>query len=165
MAICPMNPFPSLTIPTPHRSLLIPSVVDSGAAKCTARRSFSEASRRYLFADPEPVSGDLDAARKAYHAKRAVWSKLDLRQDWADEAFMRGHIKAAGLRAPDSMEPATVSRLRARLARAGVKAPEILVCLGTTLAGYLELNPKLPLWAALALVLEATGRFPPTVAP
>lgn len=29
------------------------------------------------------------------------------------------------------------------------------------LGRFLEVNPKLPLWAALALVLESTGKFTP----
>ena len=104
-------------------------------------------------------SGDLEAAREALSLKRTGWAALDLRQQFADGAWMRCHIKAAGLRAPISIEPATVTRLRSCLKRAGVQGVEILDSLGTTLTGYLKLNPSLPLWAALALVLEATGRF------
>lgn len=72
---------------------------------------------------------------------------------------MRCHIKAAGLRAPNVIEPATVTRLRSFLKRANVIGQDITDSLGTTLAGYLKLNPMLPLWAALGMVLEATGRF------
>jgi len=104
-------------------------------------------------------SGDLDAAREALSLKRAGWAALDLRQQFNDEAWMRCHLKAAGIRAPIVVEPATVTRLRSCLKRAGVQDVEILDSLGTTLTGYLKLNPSLPLWAALALVLEATGRF------
>lgn len=104
-------------------------------------------------------SGDLLAARKARREKKAEWSKLSLRQDWADTVFMRDHLRAAGLQSPDRNEPATVTRLRCLLRRAGVDGPEIMACVGSTLAGYLQRNPSLPLWAALALVLEATGRF------
>ena len=103
--------------------------------------------------------GDLEAAREALSLKRAGWSTLALRQVFADEAWMRYHIKAAGLRAPISIEPATVARLRSCLKRAGVQGVEILDSLGTTLTCYLKLNLSLPLWAALALVLESTGRF------
>lgn len=84
---------------------------------------------------------------------------LGLRQTWADEAFMRQHIKAAGLRAPIHHEPATATRLRSLLRRAGVSGVESAESVGTSLAGFLTLNPRLPLWVALALVLEATGRF------
>ena len=104
-------------------------------------------------------AGDLLAARKARQEKKAEWSKLSLRQDWADAAFMCDHLRAAGLRSPDISEPATVTRLRCLLRRAGVDGPEIMACVGSTLAGYLLRNPSLPLWAALALVLESTGRF------
>lgn len=103
-------------------------------------------------------AGDLKAAAEARKNQIAGWHLLNLRQDFSDAAFMRGHIKAAGLRSPNYMEPATPSRLRAFLKRAKVTPVEALESLGTTLAGYLKLNPLLPLWAALALVLEATGK-------
>ena len=89
----------------------------------------------------------------------AGWNLLNLRQDFADESWMRGHIKAAGLKSPHYLEPASVTRLRSLLKRAKVAPQHIQDSLGTTLAGYLKLNPSLPLWAALALVLEATGQF------
>lgn len=98
------------------------------------------------------------AAHSAKKAKRESWSELKLRQDFADEAFMRDHIKAAGLRAPVRTEPATQPRLRSLLHQAGVTAGDANEATGTTLSGYLKRNPSLPLWAALALVLEATGR-------
>ena len=104
-------------------------------------------------------AGDLVAANAARAAKLAEWAALDLRQDFADETFMRNHIKAAGLRAPNRAEPATTSRLRTQLHRAGIHAPEANEGVGTTVSGYLKQNPRLPLWAALALVLEATGKF------
>ncbi len=94
-------------------------------------------------------------------ALRLKWATLDLRQTFADESFMRGHLRAAGLVIRFNDEPATVSRLRSRLRKAGVTGTEARESLGTDLAGYLEMNPKLPLWAAVALVLEATGRFTP----
>lgn len=105
-----------------------------------------------------PASG-LKAAREARKTKLALWATLDLRQVFADDAWMRDHIEAAGLRAPNQMEPATVTRLRRMLRRAKVTGVEIKDSLGTSLAGFLKLNRRLPLWAALALVLEATGRF------
>ena len=104
-------------------------------------------------------TGDLDAARIARQLKTTSWSKLNLRQAFADETFMRNHIKAAGLRSPNCVEPATVSRLRSMLTRAKVTGPEITASVGTNLGGFLALNPLLPLWAALALVLEATGKY------
>lgn len=105
------------------------------------------------------LSGDLEAARAARQIKVAGWAALPLRQRFLDEAWMREHIKAAGIRAPIRFEPATVPRLRSMLKRAHVTGQEITDSIGTTLAGYLKLNPLLPLWAALALVLEATGKF------
>ena len=104
-------------------------------------------------------TGDLKAANEARKTKLALWATLDLRQDFAGDGWMRDHIKAAGLRVPNQMEPATVTRLRRMLTRAKVAAVEIKDSLGTSLAGFLKLNGRLPLWAALALVLEATGRF------
>ena len=105
------------------------------------------------------TAADLESARQARAAKLAKWATLDLNQDFSDEAFMRQHIKAAGLHAPNWIEPASTSRLRSLLHHAGVDAPEANEAVGTTLSGYLKLNPGLPLWAALALVLEAVGRF------
>jgi hypothetical protein len=104
-------------------------------------------------------AGDLEAMNEARRLKAESWANLNLRQSFADEQFMRHHIKAAGLRCPNRMEPATVCRLRVALKRAGVFGPEVLGSLGTTLGGFLELNPSLPLWAALALALESSGRF------
>ena len=105
------------------------------------------------------LSSYLVAGREALRLKRAEWSKLNLRQTWADEAFMRQHIKAAGLRINHDTEPATVTRLRSLLRRAGVSGVETAESVGVSLAGFLTMNTGLPLWAALALVLEAIGRF------
>jgi hypothetical protein len=45
------------------------------------------------------------------------------------------------------------------LRRVGIYGPDVQECVGTNLKGYLEKNPDLPLWAALALILEASGGF------
>jgi hypothetical protein len=63
------------------------------------------------------------------------------------------------LRVSDNIEPATVTRLRSLLRRAGVQGSETAASVGTDLVGFLMLNPLLPLWAAVALILESTGRF------
>jgi hypothetical protein len=105
------------------------------------------------------TADELEAGRQTRADKLAKWASLDLRQDFADETFMRNHIKAAGLRAPNWAEPASTSRLRTLLHHAGVDAPEANEAVGTTLSGYHKLNLNLPLWSALALVLEATGQF------
>jgi len=110
-----------------------------------------------------PRSADeLAAARAAHAAKRLAWSNLALRQQWADEAWMRAHLATAGVRVPDSGEPATANRMRQLLRRAGgVRDEEARAAVGADMDEYLSLNPGLPLWAAVALVLEATGRFTP----
>lgn len=132
------------TVPTPH-----PVSVQG----FTGQSSLQNTSPKTI------PTGDLEAARIARELKTASWFKLNLHQTFADETFMRNHIKAAGLRSPNRMEPATVSRLRTMLTRAKVTGPEINASVGTNLGGFLALNPLLPLWAALALVLESTGRF------
>lgn len=104
-------------------------------------------------------AGDLTAAREARKDKLDEWAAMTLRQDFSDEAWMRDHIKAAGVRAPNRAEPATVNRLRNMLRRTNVTGTEIRDGVGTSLVGFLKLNPLLPLWAALALVLEAIGKF------
>lgn len=91
------------------------------------------------------------------------WATLDLRQDWADEAWMLEHLKAAGVRVASRQEPATVARMRAKLRAVGVLSPQIIDAIGMPLGQYLQRNPKLPLWAALALVLEALGTYTPAV--
>lgn len=141
-----MNPTLSIPVPTPFPGLLIPTRAQISATEPTPQAA---------------LTGDLVAARKAHRAKRAGWAALNLRQDFADAPFMRAHLSTAGVRIPDSLEPATAARLKTHLGRAGVKLPEAVQAIGTTLAGFLALNAELPLWAALALVLEATGRFTP----
>ncbi len=103
--------------------------------------------------------GNLSAAVTARQKRRAEWATLDLRQQWADETFMRQHLASAGPRVADSSEPATVTRLKALLRRVGILTPDVLEYVGTDLPGFLKLNPKLPLWAALALILEASGKY------
>ena len=107
------------------------------------------------------TDADREAARQARRAQLDKWATLSLKQNFADEDFMLGQIKAAGMSSPNRSEPACPGRLRSLLARAGVYGRETKEALGTTLPGYLTLNPLLPLWAALALVLEATGTFTP----
>ena len=122
--------------------------------------------RQYFPQNTSPKAfplGDLDAARLARQLKTTSWFGLNLHQTFTDETWMRDHIKAAGLRSPMRMEPATVPRLRSMLKRAKVTNLEINESVGTTLNGFLRLNPLLPLWAALAMVLESTGKFTPAV--
>ena len=139
-----MNTITSNSVPTPHPCLLIPSLPNLAATRAP-RKSFP--------------SGDPLAAAQAYGKKKAEWAKLPLRQQFADEGVMREHLSTAGLRIINSTEPASVTRVRCLLRRAGVQGPETEASIGTDIAGYLTLNPLLPLWAAVALILEATGRF------
>ena len=74
---------------------------------------------------------------------------------------MRDHLRMAGLRVTVSAEPATVNRVKTKLRSIGVQSPEIQAAIGMPLSRWLTSNPGLPLWAALALVLESTGRFTP----
>ena len=116
--------------------------------------------------EPDSAAPALDHAAmlEARRAKLAGWATLGLRQAWADAGWLRGHLAVAGLRVSVSNEPATVARMKAKLRSVGVMSPEIQESVGMTLAGFLKANPKLPLWVALAMVLEATGRFTPDVA-
>lgn len=134
--------------PSPYHSLFIPV-----SLKIPLPQDLPKA---FLGCDPK-------AGRKALEAKRATWAALELRQVWADESHMRGFLKMAGVRVNDSNEPATCSRLRSLLRRKAITGPETLDAVGTTIAGFLTLNQNLPLWAAVALILEATGRYGPEV--
>lgn len=111
--------------------------------------------------DTVPPPLDPERMKAARQAKRQQWAALNLRQEWADAAFMRGHLKVAGVRAPTSTEPAAVHRMKSKLRAIGIHSPEIQEAIGMTLGRFLEVNPGLPLWAALALVLESIGRFTP----
>ena len=99
--------------------------------------------------------------QEAKRAKQAAWATADLRQDWADAGWLRAHLTVARLRVTVSGEPATVARMKAKLRSVGIHSPEVQEAVGMTLAGFLKSNPRLPLWVALAMVLEATGRFTP----
>jgi len=109
----------------------------------------------------KPMPSLLASAHRAQKARRAHWATLDLRQQWADETYLRAHLKAAGVRINATSEPATVTRMKALLRRAGVRSPEVQDAVGMPLQCFLESNPRLPLWVAVAMVLEATGRFTP----
>lgn len=107
-----------------------------------------------VFTDADRLAGQQRRLEKI-----AEWTAIEMRQDFVDHNFMRGILRAAGVRAPLTVEPATMPRLRLYLRRAGLQRAEIVETLGTTLEGFLTLNPKLPLWAAVAMVLEATGKY------
>lgn len=115
--------------------------------------------KRHRDATLRPI--DQGKAHAARLAQRQQWASLNLRQEWADTAFMRGHLKVAGVKVGASAEPATVQRMKAKLRAVGIHSPEIQEAIGMPLGRFLEVNPRLPLWAALALVLESIGRFTP----
>ena len=102
---------------------------------------------------------DRAAARVATLAKQAAWAPLPLRQTWADEGWLRAHIAAAGLKAPDHNEPATTKRVTALLRKGGLTGLAIAEAVGSTVDQYLARNPNLPLWVAVASILEADGTY------
>jgi hypothetical protein len=106
--------------------------------------------------------GDIDKAHAAKAAKKAEWAKLPLRQDWLDEPWMRGFLRRAGITAPARSEPATVKRLRQILRRVKLHDEFSTAAVGCSLERFLELNTNLPLWAAIALVIESSGYFDPS---
>lgn len=107
-----------------------------------------------------PLSQEMrDQIARNRAEERERWSSLNLRQDFADEAFMRANLSAAGVRAPETAEPATPKRLVKFARRAGIRAQEFHDAVGMDAAGYLAKNPRLPLWAALAYVVELSGRI------
>ena len=138
----PFGPFPLAVAPTP-----LPLQVKTLQAQREAPAIAPDAYRR-----------GLDTQKR----QKAAWATADLRQDWADAGWLRAHLTVAGLRVSVSNEPATAARLKAKLRSIGVQSPEVQEAVGMTLAGFLMANPRLPLWAAVAMVLEATGRFTPS---
>lgn len=114
---------------------------------------------RLLSLAPEKLAQARAKAKVSREQQRQQWATLDLRQDWADEAWMLEHLKAAGVRVASRQEPATVARMRAKLRSLGVLSPQVVEAIGMPLGRYLQKNPRLPLWAALALVLEAMGSY------
>ena len=138
----PFGPFPLAGAPTP-----LPLQVKSLGAQ-----------REAPAIDPEAYRRGLDTQKQ----QKAVWATADLRQDWADAGWLRAHLTVARLRVAVSGEPATVARMKTKLRSIGIQSPEVQEAVGMTLAGFLKANPRLPLWVALAMVLEATGRFTPT---
>lgn len=109
----------------------------------------------------EKALGDAVAVTTTHSSKRNSWGTLQLRQQWADVVWLRGHLSVAGVKVNVTAEPATVPRLKALLRRAGVMSAELQESVGMPLKRYLVANPGLPLWVALSMVLEATGRFTP----
>ena len=138
----PFGPFPLAVAPT-----LVPHQVKTPGAKREAPAIAPDAYRR-----------GLDTQKR----QKAAWATADLRQDWADAGWLRAHLTVARLRVGVSNEPATAARLKVKLRSIGVQSPEVQGAVGMTLSGFLTANPRLPLWAALAMVLEATGRFTPS---
>lgn len=76
---------------------------------------------------------------------------------------MRDHLRIAGVLITANAEPATAPRVKAKLREAGVRSPEVHAAIGMPVERWLSVNPRLPLWAAVALILESTERFTPEV--
>ena len=138
----PFGPFPLAVAPTP-----LPLQVKTLQAQREAPAIAPDAYRR-----------GLDTQKR----QKAAWATADLRHDWADAGWLRAHLTVARLRVGVSNEPATGARMKAKLRSIGIQSPEVQEAVGMTLAGFLKVNPRLPLWVALAMVLEATGRFTPS---
>jgi hypothetical protein len=151
-------------LPSPRSALAAPSYEpQTGRKRFTATHPLAPLNQS-LEAKREGPASTPDSARKGRDTQkrqRAAWATLDLRQDWADSVWLRAHLTGAGLRVATSNEPATVARVKAKLRGIGVQSAEIQAAVGMTVAGFLKANPRLPLWAALAMVLEAAGRFTP----
>ena len=98
---------------------------------------------------------DRARARIARALRIEGWKGLPVRQAFADEAHMRTFLVRYDVRIASSLEPATATRLRTMLHRAGILAPAYIDAIGCTLKRFLQLNSDLPLWAATALVLES----------
>jgi hypothetical protein len=137
-----MNTQPATSASPDHRSSI-------SRPKATYSKPFAS--------DPEALA----RGRVKRQAKVAAWASLDLtastrlRQKWADEAFMRDALRCAQVRIGSDLEPATAPRLRSVLRKAGLTAEVVSTAIGCSLERFLQLNPKLPLWAATALVIEA----------
>jgi hypothetical protein len=116
----------------------------------------------HLNDDPERVRKRMQQAKEIRAAQLAAWSKLDLRQTWRDERWMRAHLVRAGIRVASNLEPATPKRVRQLCRRAGITEREIQDAVGLNSEQYLKRNPRLPVWAAVALIVELTGRFTPS---
>lgn len=139
----PFGPFPLAVAPT-----LVPHQVKTLGAK-------RDRAANLIPCNPAKL-------QEAKRAKQAAWATADLMQDWADAGWLRAHLTVARLRVSVSNEPATAARLKAKLRSIRVQSPEVQDAVGMTIADFLRANPRLPLWAALAMVLEATGRFTPS---
>jgi hypothetical protein len=104
---------------------------------------------------PELTDDDRRRGRETRAKQLEAWSRLDLRQKWADETYMRSFLTKHGIRIPSDLEPATVPRIRTLLRRGGIAPKQAEQAVAGSLARYLQANPRLPLWAATALLVEA----------
>ncbi len=133
-----------------------------------------------LFAlSAEDRQAALELAREVREQRTQEWEALErdpatrLHQNFRNEAYMRAHLSAAGVRIASNLEPATPQRVLLLLRRAGVPADRVVESVAPfwtdtegkplgalkVLARFLEENPRLPLWAAVAFILELDGRF------
>lgn len=96
---------------------------------------------------------------------RNAWVRLTRRWFRSDIQHLRDYLRCAGIRIANMEEPTTYPRLLQVLRRVGVSGADITKSVGLASEGFKTTVPNLPLWAAVALVLESlsevTGRFRP----
>lgn len=102
---------------------------------------------------------------EARSKNRNAWVRLTRRWFRSDIQHLRDYLRCAGIRIANMQEPTTYPRLLQVLRRVGVSGADITKSVGLVSEGFKTTVPNLPLWAAVALVLESlsevTGRFRP----
>jgi len=110
-----------------------------------------------------------EAAVAEKAAERASWAKLEQTPTHCDALFAAIN-REAKLRFYSRIEPATPKRMITMLRKAGLDGQAIKGCIGpewrlsvtATLERFIlsnSLGLSLPLWAAVAMVLELDGRY------
>lgn len=102
---------------------------------------------------------------EARSKNRKAWVRLTRRWFRSDIQHLLDYLHRAGIRIANMQEPTTYPRLLQVLRRVGVSGADITKSVGLVSEGFKTTVPNLPLWAAVALVLESlsevTGRFRP----
>ncbi len=118
----------------------------------------------------EERAASLQKGREARKEKLASWQSLHLRQQWADEHFMRDTLVRYGVKAPNAQEPATAERVLQLCRRAGLTGADVSAAIGNLecrtikedVDKFIKMNDNerlgaMPLWAAVSMVLEMKG--------